>query len=93
MWEEHQDLLCRRTVRDVAKSGCTWWSRAIAPASTAAGCKRCVKRSRAVIAKFVEIDAEAVEIQIETRNRETQTGTVSSAIQPAKRVTRRNRAA
>ncbi|HEX4355090.1 MAG TPA: cell division topological specificity factor MinE [Polyangiales bacterium] len=34
-----------------------------------------------VIAKFVEIDAEAVEIQIETRNRETQL-TVSSAIQP-----------
>ncbi len=34
-----------------------------------------------VIAKFVQIDAEAVEIQIETRNRETQL-TVSSAIQP-----------
>jgi len=34
-----------------------------------------------VIARFVEIDAEAVEIQIETRNRETQL-TVSSAIQP-----------
>ena len=35
----------------------------------------------AVIAKYVPIDAEAVEIQIETRNRETQL-TVSSAIQP-----------
>ena len=34
----------------------------------------------AVIAKYVPIDAEAVEIQIETRNRETQL-TVSSAIQ------------
>ena len=34
-----------------------------------------------VIARFVQIDAEAVEIQIETRNRETQL-TVSSAIQP-----------
>jgi cell division topological specificity factor len=34
-----------------------------------------------VIAKFVQIDADAVEIQIETRNRETQL-TVSSAIQP-----------
>ncbi len=34
-----------------------------------------------VIAKYVPIDAEAVEIQIETRNRETQL-TVSSAIQP-----------
>ena len=33
-----------------------------------------------VIAKFVEIDPEAVDIQIETRNRETQL-TVSSAIQ------------
>jgi cell division topological specificity factor len=35
----------------------------------------------AVIAKFVQIDPEAVDIQIETRNRETQL-TVSSAIQP-----------
>ncbi len=35
----------------------------------------------AVIAKYVPIDAEAVEIQIETRNRETQL-TVSSSIQP-----------
>lgn len=35
----------------------------------------------AVIAKYVPIDAEAVEIQIETRKRETQL-TVSSAIQP-----------
>jgi septum formation topological specificity factor MinE len=33
-----------------------------------------------VIAKYVEIDLEAVDIQIETRNRETQL-TVSSAIQ------------
>jgi septum formation topological specificity factor MinE len=33
----------------------------------------------AVIAKYVPIDAEAVEIQIETRNRETQL-TVSSSI-------------
>ncbi|MDB4958535.1 MAG: cell division topological specificity factor MinE [Myxococcales bacterium] len=35
----------------------------------------------AVIAKYVPIDADAVEIQVETRNRETQL-TVSSAIQP-----------
>jgi cell division topological specificity factor len=35
----------------------------------------------AVIAKYVPIDAEAVEIQIETRSRATQL-TVSSAIQP-----------
>jgi cell division topological specificity factor len=35
----------------------------------------------AVIARYVPIDADAVEIQIETRNRETQL-TVSSAIQP-----------
>jgi cell division topological specificity factor len=35
----------------------------------------------AVIAKYVEIDAEAVEIQIETRSRATQL-TVSSRIQP-----------
>ncbi len=34
-----------------------------------------------VIARYVEIDLEAVDIQIETRNRETQL-TVSSAIQP-----------
>lgn len=34
-----------------------------------------------VIAKYVAIDADAVEIQIETRNRETQL-TVSSSIQP-----------
>lgn len=34
----------------------------------------------AVIAKYVPIDAEAVEIQIETRSRQTQL-TVSSAIQ------------
>jgi cell division topological specificity factor len=34
-----------------------------------------------VIAKYVKIDAEAVEIQIETRNRASQL-TVSSAIQP-----------
>jgi cell division topological specificity factor len=33
-----------------------------------------------VIAKYVQIDSDAVEIQIETRNRETQL-TVSSAIQ------------
>ena len=35
----------------------------------------------AVIAKYVPIDASAVEIQIETRSRQTQL-TVSSAIQP-----------
>lgn len=35
----------------------------------------------AVIAKYVQIDAAAVEIQIETRSRETQL-TVSSRIQP-----------
>ena len=35
----------------------------------------------AVIAKYVPIDADAVEIQIETRNRATQL-TVSSSIQP-----------
>ena len=35
----------------------------------------------AVIGKYVPIDIEAVEIQIETRSRETQL-TVSSAIQP-----------
>ena len=34
-----------------------------------------------VIARFVELDPDAVDIQIETRNRETQL-TVSSAIQP-----------
>ena len=34
-----------------------------------------------VISKYVEIDAEAVEIQIETRNRSTQL-TVSSSIEP-----------
>ena len=34
-----------------------------------------------VIAKFVDIDPDAVDIQIETRNRETQL-TVSSAIAP-----------
>ncbi len=34
-----------------------------------------------VIARFVQVDPEAVDIQIETRNRETQL-TVSSAIQP-----------
>ena len=34
-----------------------------------------------VIAKYVPIDADAVEIQIETRSRQTQL-TVSSAIQP-----------
>jgi cell division topological specificity factor len=34
----------------------------------------------AVIAKFVQIDPEAVDIQIETRNRQTQL-TVSSSIQ------------
>jgi cell division topological specificity factor len=35
----------------------------------------------AVIAKYVQIDSAAVEIQIETRSRETQL-TVSSRIQP-----------
>jgi cell division topological specificity factor len=34
-----------------------------------------------VIARYVEIDPDAVDIQIETRNRETQL-TVSSAIAP-----------
>ncbi|CAN5370456.1 hypothetical protein BH11MYX1_BH11MYX1_19740 [soil metagenome] len=38
------------------------------------------KEIAAVIARYVEIDADAVDIQIETRNRETQL-TVSSAIQ------------
>ena len=35
----------------------------------------------AVIAKYVEIDSDGVEIQIESRSRQTQL-TVSSAIQP-----------
>ncbi len=38
------------------------------------------KEIAAVIARYVEIDADGVDIQIETRNRETQL-TVSSAIQ------------
>lgn len=39
------------------------------------------KEIAAVIARFVDVDIDAVDIQIETRNRETQL-TVSSAIQP-----------
>ena len=81
MWNGIKNLLTGKSTRDVAKgrlhlvlahdrSGLEGGRLAEMRAEIAA-----------VIAKYVPIDASAVEIQIETRSRKTQL-TVSSAIQP-----------
>ena len=81
MWNGIKNFFRASRAARSPRAASTSCSRTIAPASRAARLQEMRAEIAAVIAKYVPIDAEAVEIQIETRSRETQL-TVSSAIQP-----------
>ncbi|HVK77883.1 MAG TPA: cell division topological specificity factor MinE [Kofleriaceae bacterium] len=81
MWNGIKSLLSGKSSRDVAK-GRLHLVLAHDRAGLEGGRLEEMRAEiAAVIARFVPIDAEAVEIQIESRMRETQL-TVSSPIQP-----------
>ena len=81
MWQGFKGLFIGKPSRDVAK-GRLHLVLAHDRTGLDGGCLQEMRQEIAeVIAKFVDIDPDAVDIQIETRNRETQL-TVSSAIAP-----------
>jgi cell division topological specificity factor len=81
MWENIKNLFIGKPTRDVAKGRLHLVLAHDRTGLDGGRLQEMREEIAKVIARFVEIDAEAVEIQIETRNRETQL-TVSSAIQP-----------
>jgi cell division topological specificity factor len=81
MWENLKSLFIGKPSRDVAKGRLHLVLAHDRTGLDGGRLQEMREEIAKVIAKFVQIDAEAVEIQIETRNRETQL-TVSSAIQP-----------
>jgi len=80
MWENVKSLFTGKKSRDVAKGRLHLVLAHDRTGLEGGRLQEMRAEIAAVIAKYVPIDAEAVEIQIETRNRETQL-TVSSAIQ------------
>ena len=81
MWENLKSLFIGKPSRDVAKGRLHLVLAHDRTGLDGGRLQEMREEIAKVIAKFVQIDAEAVEIQIETRNHETQL-TVSSAIQP-----------
>jgi len=81
MWNGLKSLLTGKSSRDVAKGRLHLVLAQDRTGLEGARLQEMRAEIAAVIAKYVPIDAEAVEIQIETRSRQTQL-TVSSAIQP-----------
>jgi cell division topological specificity factor len=81
MWENIKNLFIGKPTREVAKGRLHLVLAHDRTGLDGGRLQEMREEIAKVIARFVEIDAEAVEIQIETRNRETQL-TVSSAIQP-----------
>jgi len=78
MWNDIKSFFTGKSSRDVAKGRLH-----LVLAHDRSGLEggRLQEMRAEIAAKYVPIDAEAVEIQIETRSRQTQL-TVSSAIQP-----------
>jgi cell division topological specificity factor len=81
MWNGIKNLLTGKSSREVAKGRLHLVLAHDRAGLEGARLQEMRAEIAAVIAKYVQIDAEAVEIQIETRSRETQL-TVSSRIQP-----------
>ncbi len=81
MWESFKSLFVGKPSREVAKGRLHLVLAHDRTGLDGGRLQEMRKEIAEVIAKFVQIDPEAVDIQIETRNRETQL-TVSSAIQP-----------
>ncbi len=80
MWQNLKTLFISKPTREVAKGRLHLVLAHDRTGLDGGRLQEMRKEIAAVIARYVEIDAEAVDIQIETRNRETQL-TVSSAIQ------------
>jgi len=80
MWNGIKNLFAGKTSREVAKGRLHLVLAHDRAGLEGAKLQELRAEIAAVIARYVQIDAEAVEIQIETRSRETQL-TVSSRIQ------------
>lgn len=81
MWQGIKELLTRKSSRQVAKGRLHLVLAHDRTGLEGGRLHELRAELAAVIAKYVAIDAEALEIQIETHARETQL-TVSSTIQP-----------
>ncbi len=81
MWNGIKEFLSGKSSRDVAKGRLHLVLAHDRTGLEGGRLQEMRQEIAAVIAKYVPIDAEMVEIQIETRSRETQL-TVSSPIQP-----------
>ena len=81
MWESFKALFIGKPTREVAKGRLHLVLAHDRTGLDGGRLQEMRKEIADVIAKFVQIDPEAVDIQIETRNRDTHL-TVSSAIQP-----------
>lgn len=81
MWNGIKNLFSAKSTRDVAKGRLHLVLAHDRSGLEGGRLQEMRAEIAAVIAKYVPIDASAVEIQIETRSRQTQL-TVSSAIQP-----------
>ena len=79
MWNNIKSLLSGKSSRDVAKGRLHLVLAHDRSGLEGGRLQEMREELAAVIAKYVSIDAEAVDIQIETRSRQTQL-TVSSAI-------------
>jgi len=80
MWQGFKNLFVTRPTREVAKGRLHLVLAHDRSGLDGGRLQEMRKEIAEVIAKFVQIDPEAVDIQIHTHNRETQL-TVSSAIQ------------
>ena len=80
MWQNFKSLFVGKPSREVAKGRLHLVLAHDRTGLDGARLQEMRKEIAEVIAKFVAIDPEAVDIQIETRNRQTQL-TVSSSIQ------------
>jgi len=80
MWQNFKSLFVSKPSREVAKGRLHLVLAHDRTGLDGARLQEMRKEIAEVIAKFVAIDPEAVDIQIETRNRQTQL-TVSSSIQ------------
>ena len=80
MWQNFKSLFVGKPSREVAKGRLHLVLAHDRTGLDGARLQEMRKEIAEVIAKFVSIDPEAVDIQIETRNRQTQL-TVSSSIQ------------
>jgi cell division topological specificity factor len=81
MWQNFKSLFINKPTREVAKGRLHLVLAHDRTGLDGGRLQEMRQEIAEVIARYVEIDPDAVDIQIETRNRETQL-TVSSAIAP-----------